>query len=279
MEKEYVELRKLIDKLFDFNLSIFSESYIVKSIQRRLQELNITSISAYTNYVRINNCEGKKLFTLFFNGYSSFFREEIQLAYLTSNVFPNIIEYKESNHEFRIWIAGCSTGQEAYTIGMLLSEYGKLRNKDVKFRIFATDINKDALETAKTGVYSENDVQDIKLKYINNYFNKVKNNYEIKKSLRKQIHFSHFDLYSSSQQFPPESIFGNFDLVICNNVLFYYNETAAHSILDRLVNSISKKGYFVTTDIEKKIAQNRPLITQIAFDSSIFKKHTRELKL
>ena len=149
--------------------------------------------------------------------------------------------------------------------------------KDYRFRIFAADISSEALEAGAAGEYDENAVRDVKLKYLNKYFIRQRGIYHVIPRLKQHVNFSRYDLLDQSTANPPESVYGNFDIVMCSNLLFYYTPDLQKSIIRKLLASVSDKGYLVTGDIEKSAIINESEIHRISTPTSVFQNSRRRL--
>jgi chemotaxis methyl-accepting protein methylase len=172
---------------------------------------------------------------------------------LNNIILPEIISNfgGNSEHEIRVWCAACSDGQEAYSMAILLEEHLKL--VPFKYRIFATDQSESFINAAQKGVYHNSQMDQLTMKRIDNWFDKKGEFYAVKDDLKNNIEFSVFDLLNNQFSSPPTSIFGNFDIVICANILYYYQPAFRHSIIKKTTSSITKNGYFITSETEREI--------------------------
>lgn len=203
--------------------------------------------------------------------YSEFFRETIAYAILEQVILPQIVKKKRVEREIRIWSAGCANGQEAYSMAILLSDLIESSGRNIRFRIFATDISEEALINGRAGVFSENAVQNVKVKHLNKYFIKEGKSYTVIPKLKQYIHFANYDLLDRSTINLPESIYGDFDIVICGNVLIYYKEDAQKAIINKLLLAMAEDGYLVVGETEKFLVENATKLQVVNPNTSVFK--------
>jgi chemotaxis methyl-accepting protein methylase len=206
--------------------------------------------------------------------YSEFFRNQLSWALLEQLILPGILaEKKKSGRgEIRVWSAGCAAGQEAYSIAILLDELtANGDNHAVSFRIFATDRSEPELEAARQGLYDSAAVRNVRQKHIHKYFTRGGDSFRIVDSLRQKVDFSGHDLLDQRLSCPSESIYGDFDLVFCGNLLFYYRPGVRHFILNKLHHCMAPGGYLVTGEAEREIVSNHAFFRAIVPPSAVFK--------
>lgn len=169
---------------------------------------------------------------------TSFFRDIKPFELLKGVVLPDLIKANEKGRRLRIWAAGCSTGQEPYTISMLLCEMApELHKWDI--RIIATDIAEGALERARAGIYSQYEVQrGLPVTYLTRFFNQRKTEWEIKQEVKRLVEFQRLNLLSGF------SHLGIFDVIFCRNVLIYFDADAKVRIMEQFADILSSGGVF-----------------------------------
>jgi len=243
----------LINMLTATDLSMYEQVFFEQSIQNRIQATNSLSYTGYYELLEKNVEERHVFLSSFQINYSEFFRNELSFSVLDKVILPEIILNFNGNYnnEIRVWCAACADGQEAYSIAMLIEEH--LKNKPFKYRIFATDQSETCINTAQKGIYHTSKMGQLSLNKMNKWFEKNEEVYVVKKDLKKSIVFSVFDLFNKQYSSPPESIFGNFDIVICANLLFYYKPEFRYLILKKTTDTITKNGFFVTSEIEREM--------------------------
>ena len=260
----------IMDTVHGFDLSIFDESFLQKTIDGRCAANNMPALPDYADFLSNSFMEAETLQNSLNISYSEFFRNTLIFANLEQWILPKMIEQKSNSSELRIWSAGCSSGQEPYSVAMLLDKYCKTSEKALRYRIIATDISQTSLDTAKKGEYNEDAVQNVKVKQMKEYFTKIGDKYIISSALKEHVDFSNYDLLDKSSFYPQESIFGNFDIVFCSNLLFYYNPGQQQFILRKLTRSMAKDGYLITGEAEKYLAANKIGLRMAAPPAAIF---------
>lgn len=207
------------------------------------------------------------------NSYTEFFRNPLTFACLEQVILPQLVEKKRirKENEIRIWSAACASGQEAYSIAILCDELIESKKADINYLIFATDIDSEVLEQAQRGHYQAETLGKVTLKRIQTYFIRKGENYSIASEIIRCIDFSVFDLLSDQGSSPSASIYGNFDLVFCSNLLFYYKPEYRKRILEKIGNSLSKGGYLITGETEREIIKGNNY-REVFAHSAIFQK-------
>ena len=243
----------VIDQTYGINISVYDAAFLTKSIGERMRATHTDSTVSYCGYLKKNSKEAKILLDSLNIHYSIFFRDPLAYAILERSILPGLIQNRdcEKQKEIRVWSAGCAAGQEAYSIAMLLEEQICSNHQKIKYRIFATDWDEAVLAEASAGVYPPSALGNVSHKRVGSWFNKKKDQYLIKPALRQHIDFSVFDLLGEEHTSPPSSIFGEFDLIFCSNVLIYYKPDYQGQILEKLSRSLSTGGYLITDEVER----------------------------
>lgn len=214
-----------------------SKKYLVETrLSRRLQEQNFRGYEDYLQYVKSgNNTELPKLFDAVTTNETYFFREPQHFDVLFDALLPRIMN-KKGKKEIRIWSAACSTGEEPYTVSMMLRE----RAADIRPAIFATDISEAALVSARAGVYNSYSIRNVPEPYLKKYFRSgEKSLYELDSSVRVPVAFSNLNLVDDKKMKAMRGI----DVVFCRNVLIYFDEKAKQKAVSTLYDSIETDGY------------------------------------
>jgi len=266
------EITKLMSQKYQIDISTYDLSFLEKLLKKRLLFVDSKSIENYIDYLSNNRKEAEHFFETLNITYSEFFRDPLTFAILEKIVFPKLIEEKSDIGEIRIWSCGCATGQEAYSIAFLVDKLYSKRTKPMQFRILATDISRNAIEIALGGTYKADAVENISLRMLKDYFICSGDSYTVIPKIKKMITFSTYDLLNSSSKYPPESIFGNFDVVFCSNLLYYYQSNIRQLMFKKLISSLGEKGYFVTSDVERGFVSSCDRLHNITPSVSIFIK-------
>lgn len=252
--------RQIIELLLESNnidISRFDESFLTKSVQKRIVETNCDTVKKYCGILEKNEKE-RALFLDSLNiSYSEFFRNPLTFSVLEKMILPAIVSKMKNNRrkEIRIWSAACAGGQEAYSIAMLLEELNGASEK-INYRIFATDQSEVQIKEASSGQYYATALNNLSLKRGKQWFSTNGETYTIKPELKKRVDFSVFDLFSEQLGCPQASIFGDFDIVICANLLFYYKKESRKILLEKVGKCLSSGGFIVTGESEREILLN-----------------------
>ena len=272
MRNEIARLISIISQINGSDISRYDDSFLLQTVKRRCDVAQTADFSAYLSYLSDHEAECRDFLLSLNNHYTEFFRNELTFAQLEHRFLPPLIEQMPDTREFRVWSAGCSTGQEAYSLAILLENIAERKRASFRYRIIATDILEPALCAARKGEYREEAVQNIRHKDLNLYFTPSAGGYTVSERLKKNVCFSVYDLFDPLSGTPSDSIFGNFDLVMCSNVLLYYTADSQRLILRKLVNSMIGNGYLVTGEAERSSVGKTAELVAAAPPSPIFKK-------
>lgn len=252
-------------------LALFDEAFLAKSLQRRLDGTGLAGWPAYLNRLAEDGAEAQALYASLNIGYSEFFRDPLAFAWLEQVILPDLRQ-QAGPAGLRVWSAGCAAGQEAGSIAILLDEQNAERGEPLPFRIFATDSAAAALAEAREGVYDAASVQQLRLKHLRRYFTVTGDAYQLSPALKAHLDFSVFDLLADGPTSPVAAIYGDFDLVLCCNLLFYYRPEVRQRILDKIVRALRPGGYCVTGAAEREIVARQTGLHAVAPPAALFQK-------
>jgi two-component system, chemotaxis family, CheB/CheR fusion protein len=213
-EERLGEILAILHRATGIDFSRYREKMVKRRILRRLALRNIGSLAAYIDRLESDPGELMALQRDLLIGVTSFFRDREAFACLKTVVFPRMIQGRPAEEPIRVWVAGCATGEEAYSIAILLHEHLSETGATFPVQIFASDISLASIEKARTGKYPENIVADITPARLNRYFTKIEGGYQTGKQLREMCVFTRHNLIND----PP---FSKLDLISCRNVLIY----------------------------------------------------------
>lgn len=256
------------------DLSLFDDAFLAKTLQRRLQATSHASWPAYLDGLAHDGAEAGALCQSLNIGYSEFFRDPLAFAVLEQVILPRLMQ-PSGRAGLRVWSAGCAAGQEAWSIAILLEEQGAGREHPVPFRIFATDHVEAALAAAREGVYEAASVQQLRLKHLRQYFTVTGDAYRISPALKARVDYSVYDLLAESSSSPAAAIYGDFDLIFCCNLLFYYRPEVRQRILDKLCGALRPGGYCVTGAVEREIVARQTVLQAVMPPAAVFQKPSR----
>ncbi|MHC1737438.1 MAG: protein-glutamate O-methyltransferase CheR [Ignavibacteriaceae bacterium] len=273
MKKITDKISELLLSAYGMDITRFDESFLEKAIANHASKADCKTIEEYSKLLQQKEKEARILVDSLSINYSEFFRNPVTYAYLEQQVFPQLAEnkIKKGEKEIRIWSAACAAGQEPYTISIICSELKDSVSYKINTFIFGTDNNKAELRKAQAGVYQSSSLGRVPLKYIEKYFTKNGNSYTLHSSVSENVLFSAFDLFSETDSCPPISIYGNFDMIFCANVLFYYKDEYRKLIMKKLSNSLAGGGYLITGETERNFVM-RNNYREVFPTSGIFQK-------
>ena len=246
-------ITEIFMKKYEMDISMFDESFLNKTILQRVDITGCPGITGYSQFLEENRKEAELVLGLLRVSYSEFFRNPLTFSVLENIVLPEIILSKRStkNKEIRIWSTACAGGHEPYSLAMILE---KLKGQKEKFsyRIFGTDMDEAQISKARKGEYNKESLGNVRQQQLEQWFIQSGNSYVVIPKLKKHCEFSVFDLLSKHGS-PPESIYGDFDLVLCANILFYYKPAYQKIIMDKINNSLAQDGLVITGEAEREI--------------------------
>ncbi|MEK7804364.1 MAG: CheR family methyltransferase, partial [Planctomycetota bacterium] len=239
-EKQTNAIQKITVLLRDqtgHDFSFYKKNTLVRRIERRMCVHKITNIDVYIRYLRENPQEIELLFKELLIGVTNFFRDHEAFEALKENALPQILKDRARGNVLRIWVPGCSTGEEAYSIAIILLEcLEKVKQRGVcKIQVFATDIDKDAIDKARQGVYASNIAADVSPERLQRFFIKEDNGYRLRKEIREMVVFAPQNVIMD----PP---FTKLDLVSCRNVLIYMTAELQKKLLPLLHYALNPGG-------------------------------------
>jgi len=210
-------LQKIFDLIFNrtgHDFSMYKRNTIFRRIERRMNSHQITQFSEYVHLLQEKPQEVEQLFKELLIGVTKFFRDAEAFALLEEKYLPQLLQHKQDGDYVRAWVAGCSTGEEAYSIAILLQKAVEKLDKHLKVQVFATDIDPVAIERARAACYQENITANVSPERLKRFFNKEKKQYAIKKELREKVVFA---VHNLNRDAP----FTKLDLLTCRNLLIY----------------------------------------------------------
>ncbi len=222
LKKIFVLLRHQTGKDF----SQYKKNTIIRRIDRRMAVHQIDRMEAYVRYLQQTPAEVDSLFRDFLIGVTSFFRDPEVFAALSGQVIPRLFAAKSAGGTIRVWVPGCSTGEEAYSLAILLHEHNEESKRGLKIQIFGTDIDDQAIDIARRGVYPASIAADVSAERLTRFFTKDADgsSWRIHKGVRDLLVFSEHDLIRA----PP---FSKLDMVSCRNVLIYLDADLQRRLL------------------------------------------------
>jgi two-component system, chemotaxis family, CheB/CheR fusion protein len=196
------------------DFSQYKKSTIGRRIERRMSQHTIEDMEIYARYLKEHPAEVQALFKEMLINVTSFFRDPEAFAALKHDILPQLFAGKTEGYVFRVWVAGCATGEEAYSIAMLLREHMDETHQEFKVQLYSTDLDGDAIAVARIGIYPPNIAQDVHPERLRRFFIKEDAGYRVKKEIREMVVFATQNVIKD----PP---FTKLDLLSCRNLMIY----------------------------------------------------------
>jgi len=216
--ENFSELFKLLDQATGVDFSLYRQSTIERRVQRRQALCNAVTLKAYVGYLRENPAEIQALHQDILIKVTQFFRDPEAFEALKSQVLPQLLENRSAKEGLRLWVPGCATGEEPYSLAICMFEFLEPVKSHLPIQVFASDINPAAIERARTGFYPGNIAADLTPQRLERFFTPTDHGYRISKEIRELCVFAPHDLIKD----PPYS---HLDLISCRNVLIYMGAT------------------------------------------------------
>lgn len=263
------QIYKIIFEEKGVDFSQYKKNTLTRRIERRLAALKIETLNDYVDYLKMNIDEVTNLYNDILIGVTEFFRDPEVFDEMKEQI-AILLEKKEQGEEIRFWSIGCSTGEEAYTLAIILSEVLQEKITKYKVKIFATDIDDESLKIARAGIYAETSLVNVNKNLINKYFSIHKNQFEIKKSIRELVVFSKHNIISDSP-------FLRADLISCRNMLIYFNNTLQSRFFPIVHYALKDNGILLLGKSES-ISEYHDLFVTVNKNLKIFKSQYTGLK-
>jgi chemotaxis protein methyltransferase CheR len=271
-DKEFQQIREMVYQMFGINLTEQKRALVLGRLSKVLREMKLSSFQEYIDYVKKEQ-SGEALSTLvdrISTNHTFFNREKDHFDYLRAEAFPEWIERqkKAGKKQLRIWVAGCSSGEESYMIAIILRELlgPELKNWDIG--ILATDVSISALEKASAGIYIEENVKHLPAVLKNKYFRNQRNGtYEVIPELKKMITHRKLNLIRPSYPFK-----GTFQFILCRNVMIYFDRPTRDALVARYHRYTDPNGYLFIGHSET-LGRNNELYTYVK--PAVYRKEQR----
>ena len=209
---------------------------IMRRVARRMALRHVGSLDEYAKSLRDDPGEAKALAQDILIHVTSFFRDPVAFEALKQEILPELLKDKDDDATIRVWVPGCSTGAEAYSLAICLLEVFADRNRNVSVKIFGSDLSDRAIETARAGLYAESELEGVSPERLAQFFERAEGSYRIGRHVRDSCVFVRHDLTRD----PP---FAKLDLISCRNVLIYFDADLQRRILPLLHHCLNKPGY------------------------------------
>ncbi len=221
---DFQDIVELIRKEHGIDFSWYKSSTVGRRIERRVQILQLKNLTQYVELLRSDAGELNHLYYDLLIGVTQFFRDPAAFERLSTDIIPQMLAGVKDHEEARIWVAGCATGEEAYTLAMIIHEHLDQLDRPISAKIFATDVHRVSLDRASSGNYDAASLSHLSSERVERYFNQVGNGYQVSQELRKMIVFAPHNVIKDAP-------FTRIDLVSCRNLLIYFQPVAQKKVM------------------------------------------------
>jgi two-component system CheB/CheR fusion protein len=253
-QNDNISLRELVRILAEergLNLHGYKPTTLERRVRKRMFEIGAESFSAYVKRVRQDPAEINELLSTVLINITEFFRDPQAWEYLNNEVLPRMLGTMRPGDSFRAWSAGCASGEEPFSLAILVAEFFGQRLGEFDIKIYATDNDEDALNTARRGEYSAERLRKIRPSWREQYFG-GESLFRVNRDIRRMVIFGRSNLVSDAP-------ISHCNLVICRNVLIYFNATAQKQVLSRLKYALDPGGVLFLGKAESKLSESKDL--------------------
>jgi chemotaxis protein methyltransferase CheR len=249
-------------------------SLIERQLKQRFSSTGCHDTAQYLDYLKSNPYELDSLLEILTIHVSCFFRDTLTFEYIADKILPEIVNNKKESNDrsLRVWSAGCSMGEEAYSAAILIHELLEKESLNFDFHIFATDIDEKILLKATRATYPFESVSGVKFGLLKKYFGIKEDVFQLIPKIRDSVSFSIYDILDKKTIVPSESVFGSFDLVFCRNLLIYFDPEHQEEIVRKLYRSLSKNGFLVLGGAEIPPAKYKACLSKVIACCHIYQK-------
>jgi len=233
-EADLTRVFALLRKSTSVDFTFYKPSTIYRRIERRMALNSLGNLGEYYEYLLERPAEVSELYKELLINVTCFFRDPQSMEVVRNNYLPEILE-KDTQRELRFWVAGCSTGEEAYTLGILIREEMEKKGVHRDIKIFATDLDKDAILTASAGIYPESIAADVPPELLKKYFYQREGGYHVARQIREMVVFAQHNLVKDAP-------FTNIDLISCRNLLIYLQPVLQETAMSMFNFALSHHG-------------------------------------
>ena len=235
-DQSFVDLLEYLKFNRGFDFTGYKQASLMRRIESRMKAISVATFADYLDYLEVHPEEFSNLFNAILINVTAFFRDPTAWEYVRDEIIPRIVQAHEPDEPLRIWSAGCASGEEAYTLAILFAEVLGVEAFRERVKIYATDIDEEALTQARQANYSPRQVSGVPLPLLEKYFEPVGGRYNVHKELRRAVIFGRHDVL---QDAPISRI----DLLLCRNTLMYFNTETQINALARFNFALNDTGF------------------------------------
>jgi two-component system CheB/CheR fusion protein len=245
--------QKLLEKLsetYNFELREYKPASLARRIRARMSQVHAETFDVYAGHLDAHSGEHVALFNTILVNVTTFFRDVEAWKTLADEVIPRIVSDAADTRSLRLWSAGCSSGEEVYSLAILLAEHLGERARDFEIKIYGTDVDEDALAAARHALYRTDQLKDVPDRYLDRYFTRDGQLWRLRRDLRRWCIFGAHNLAQAAP-------LSHLDLLLCRNVLIYFTSVLQERILSRFHYAIRDGGYVFLGRAESLLTRSR----------------------
>jgi chemotaxis protein methyltransferase CheR len=270
-------LKPILDYLMKkrgFDFSGYHPAMLERRIGQRLTAIACEDFNKYLSCLQESPAELDKLLDVITINVSRFFRDSLTFELIADRILPTIVLEKSrlKDHSLRVWSTGCARGEEPYSMAILIHELLRKEKFAMNLHLFATDIDCGALADAGKALYPPSGIANIKHRLLTKYFTAEGTHFRLIPDIKNLVTFSLYDMLDKKHGVPPESVFGNFDMVLCRNLLIYFNIEYQDTIFAKLHHSLSQNGILILGEAETPTMAYRRHFSRVVDFSPIYRK-------
>ena len=235
-QEPFQKIFEMLKRYSGVDFSFYKKSTVIRRIEQRMGINQLSSIEDYLEFLYDSTNEINILYKQLLIGVTRFFRDKEAYEIVRKKVIPELMKSKAEKEALRIWVAGCSTGEEAYSMALLFQDFFDTNEQEQDYKIFATDIDKDAIEFAGQGIYPESIAEDVPEDYLKKYFKNTGGFFQVNRDIREKLVFAPHNLIQN----PP---FNNMDFISCRNLLIYLQPMLQKKVFSFFSYSLKKYGF------------------------------------
>lgn len=262
--REFQALLEFIKHSRGFDFTGYKSASLMRRISKRMETVKVKTFGDYIDYLEVDPEEFSRLFDTILINVTSFFRDSEAWDYLVQEALPKIIADKPADQPLRVWSAGCASGEEAYTLAVVLTEILGVEQFQERVKVYATDVDEDALTRARQGSYELRDLDPLPAELREKYFELTGSRYTFRADLRRAVIFGRHNLIQDAP-------ISHLDLLVCRNALMYFNAETQSRVLTRFHFALNGKGLLFLGKAEMLLT-HASLFTPVNLKHRIFSK-------
>jgi len=247
-DPQLMELAKMINAETGFDILQYKERPLKRRLAVRLRACQLSTYPEYAKRLAQDKSEYPKLLDALTINVTNFYRNPETFKAISAGVLPLLAGQSDSSRPLTIWSAGCSSGEEPYSLAILWREFSAGSGASRPCRILATDIDRQSMEKAQLGIYDQNSMNEIPPELVKKYFNISSKYYILSEDIKRMVEYRHFDLLEPSP-------YTGLDLILCRNVLIYFSRQAQEFIFESFKKSLRPGGFLVLGKVETLFGQ------------------------